>query len=53
MRLSDFKSVDFPQPEGPMKAVISFSAIGIVNSAEIHRGFYRSIKATTTERVIL
>ena len=30
MRLSDFKKVDLPQPEGPMNAVISFSRISIL-----------------------
>ena len=30
MRLSDFKKVDLPQPEGPINAVISFSRISIL-----------------------
>ena len=29
MRLSVFKKVDLPQPEGPMKAVISFALMSM------------------------
>ena len=41
IRLRDFKNVDFPQPEGPMSAVMACSGISSVISLSAWDGPYQ------------